>query len=526
MPPPTPSDLSQDQSFLAAPRDRQVQYLSAQDPSFAAAPPDRQQAYLDHLKPTQAAVPPTFAAPPGTPGVRNPSAVPTEIPQTLTDSLYTGANKTADDLGIPTPGQTIKNAAKAAAPTLSDAGQALMEGPANTVGSSISGVSKLINMIPGVGSKYGPPSIPPEGIASLDARTAQQSAAQNPTQQAVKTGEQVGEMLLPVKELEAPSMMGRILASGAEMGAKNASQGGSPITGAIGGVLGGGLSEGFQKLAPQLAESALGVTSKLRGHGRDIGNAILDETKGIFPSKVGAGIESAVADVGGKLEAAATAAGKVPGNMASTLPALQILYDEAAKATDKNSAPLLNGIHAVWNQLTEGITSGQQLGTGAGHTNVSPSRILALKRGIGDIIGSWAPAERAGFAGIEKQVYGALDAELDRTVPEAKALNDRLHNLLPANLRAKVTENSASSAARIMDRMARPTGALLGAAAGGGTGYKEGGVPGAIAGGAAGLVAPVLLTSPAARMAMARVLDSQVPQKLLVGAGLQADRKK
>jgi hypothetical protein len=44
-----PVDPSQDQDFLKAPRDRQIQYLQAVDPDFAKAPPERQNAYLDSV---------------------------------------------------------------------------------------------------------------------------------------------------------------------------------------------------------------------------------------------------------------------------------------------------------------------------------------------------------------------------------------------------------------------------------------------------------------------------------------------
>jgi len=47
-----PLDPAQDQDFLKAPRDQQIQYLRAFDPDFAKASPGDQSAYLDHVTKT------------------------------------------------------------------------------------------------------------------------------------------------------------------------------------------------------------------------------------------------------------------------------------------------------------------------------------------------------------------------------------------------------------------------------------------------------------------------------------------
>ena len=56
-----PLDPSQDQDFLKAPRDQQIQYLRSFDPDFAKASPSDQRAYLDHV--TRTAPAPDSAAP-------------------------------------------------------------------------------------------------------------------------------------------------------------------------------------------------------------------------------------------------------------------------------------------------------------------------------------------------------------------------------------------------------------------------------------------------------------------------------
>ncbi len=83
---------------------------------------------------------------------------------------------------------------------------------------------------------------------------------------------------------------------------------------------------------------------------------------------------------------------------------------------------------------------------------------------------------------------------------------------------------------RVIGRAAKPTGALVGAATGGGIGYKEGGLEGAGIGAGLGLFAPELLTSPKTLMMGARGMASPITQKALTplatGAALQIPKKK
>jgi hypothetical protein len=147
-------------------------------------------------------------------------------------------------------------------------------------------------------------------------------------------------------------------------------------------------------------------------------------------------------------------------------------------------------------------------------------QLLNLKRGVGELVSSWAPSEQKGFQPVVKRVYGALDAELDNAVPGTQEINQKLSSLIPARTRANIASNAAPITQRIAGRMARPTGALAGAGIGSALGYREGGREGALAGGIAGLVAPEILASPTVQMTGARAAQGAAPYALPFLRGL------
>src|SRR5439155_15379189 len=188
--------------------------------------------------------------------------------------------------------------------------------------------------------------------------------------------------------------------------------------------------------------------------------------------------------------------------------------NETAKASEKNSEATIKQLQQVWDQLTKEVGTGQSI-----PTNLSPSRILALKRGIGDTISSWTPEARKTFNPIRRAVYGALDSELDRTVPEAAELNDKMANLIPGKQRAVVESSKAGFTQRVLGRAKAHTGALVGAGIGATAGYKHGGVGDAVLYGAAGLIGPEIVAEPSVEMAAARALNSGVLRKAAQAAG-------
>lgn len=390
---------------------------------------------------------------------------------------------------------------------------------------TVSGVSTLINKLPWVGETLAPS----QGIKAMQQMKPPQGAAQK----AGYYGEQATEFLAPglgeedaalaaAKALpwmgKAAPVAGRLAAQSVGSGAVNALQGGSFATGAAAGAGSGVLGEGIRAVAPKLAESALGVTQKMRSPSKTIGQAVLDETSGLTPGAIASSASAKVAALTNQLESAAAASQ----NVASLQPALDVLDKAEQVAKSRNSAAMLGKVNAVRQQLTQDISTGQAI-----PQNVPPSQLLNLKRGIGDLISTWQPQEKAGFNGTLQKVYGALDGELDKAVPESADLNQQISSLIPAKTRAKLLSNSAPITQRVAGRLARPTGALVGAGAGGAFGYREGGTPGAVTGALTGLVAPEILSSPTTQMAAARAAQSGAPGYVLPwmrGLVLQADR--
>jgi hypothetical protein len=418
--------------------------------------------------------------------------------------------------GIAAP-QGTESVATAGVKGAKDVLTGMAEGAANTVGNAVSGTARLINKIPGVGEYLAPK----QGIEALEAKTKERSTPENTAQTIGRTGEQIGEWMLPSgAEEKAATLLGKIPyaakaipaakigVQALESGLRNKSQGGDFTTGAEAGAGGEVLSQGLQKVAPIVAETALGVTNKMRGHGRDIGGAALNELSSVRPS-------SLVGESGQKIRALTTdleSRAAQSATPATTAPALQVV-DNAIATYQKRNSPMVGKLQGLRDQLTTNAATGKAI-----PSSLPASDVLELKRGVGDLINSWNPTESRSVKPIIQRVYGALDNEVDRTVPGAQQLNQRISSLIPVKQRASILANGAPTAQRIAARIARPTGALLGA----GVGYHEYGVPGAVA----GLAIPEMLSSPTGQMFAARALKSGAIPQLGKAAALQLDRDK
>ena len=209
----------------------------------------------------------------------------------------------------------------------------------------------------------------------------------------------------------------------------------------------------------------------------------------------------------------------VPNATASLAPARQVLSSAAGRATAENAEGLHGQIGNMQDFLSRRFQSGEPI-----PESVTPRDLLNLKRGFSEEHLGWNPEIRDRALSAGREAYGALDAELDRTVPGAAGLNQRISSLIPTVRRGEAMARSEGATPRILERIARPTGALTGAAGGGIYGYQHGGAPGAIAGAGLGLVLPELVSSPTGRMIAARALNSAAPKYLvpaLRGSGLQ-----
>lgn len=146
-----------------------------------------------------------------------------------------------------------------------------------------------------------------------------------------------------------------------------------------------------------------------------------------------------------------------------------------------------------------------------------PARqFLGMKRQFdNDFISNWNPGSDTKHGlGVARQAYGAMSDELNRTVPGAEQLNHRIQGLIPAVKRAEDVSRNAGVMQKAMDRISRPTGALVPAL----IGKQMGGIPGLLA----GLGVPEMISAPAVKMLGARslygtgkLLRSPVGQRLI-----------
>ena len=211
----------------------------------------------------------------------------------------------------------------------------------------------------------------------------------------------------------------------------------------------------------------------------------------------------------------------LPNRTASLGPARSVIGNAMSSAESQNA----EGLHGQLSQMQDFL--GKRFGTGEEiPSNVTPRELLDLKRGLSEEHLRWNPETHNRALSVGRQAYGALDQELDRTVPEAAGLNQRLSSLIPVAQRAESVSRGAPALQRAAQRFGAHTGALTMGGIGAAGGYKEGGLPGAIAGGLTGIVAPELVASPEGQIALARTLYKMNGLTPLVGAGLQADRKK
>jgi hypothetical protein len=349
-----------------------------------------------------------------------------------------------------------------------------------------------------------PPALEPKGYGEKAGYLGEQVGEFFiPGPQEVKLAGKIAEYAPALGKFAAP--LGRTLAAATSTGLVNKAQGGGFTEGAAAGGVLGGLGEAGKAVAPALAETALGITKRLRGFGKTPGKAALEEIRGVSPGTLAENARTKLGELTRQLEAHA-ANSKVP---TSTDSALKVLDREQAKALSQNNRTVYDQLHAIREQLSKDLFSGQPLAD-----KLPAAKLLDLKRGIGSLEKSWNPEQRGVTKGIVRQVYSALDKELDRAVPQSAKLNQRISSLIPVATRAASVERGAGLSQRTLGRFARPTGALVGAGLGGYQGYREGGPTGALLGGLGGLVLPEVISSPTVQMQVARSLHSGGPRLL------------
>lgn len=253
-----------------------------------------------------------------------------------------------------------------------------------------------------------------------------------------------------------------------------------------------------KNLAPALAETSLGITERMRGSGRSIGETALRETSSVRPASLAKEAQGKLSNLTSTMESnvnQATAAGKV----GSTVDAHAALDAVIAK-TPRNAT----GIVSKLNELRDKL----YLDPANKVTSFTPTDLLEMKRGIGEEIKTW-PLEWQKNDKVkmaQQRLYGAIDKEIDKLVPGNDALNQTISSLIPVKSQAVRKSLQASTTQRVANRIAVHTGAAALGGVGSFFGEKAGGTSGAIVGGLAGLIAPEMASSPTARMAIARAL--------------------
>jgi hypothetical protein len=274
--------------------------------------------------------------------------------------------------------------------------------------------------------------------------------------------------------------------------------------------------------APALMEWAQGIKTP----GSKTGQALLDETKSIFPGGVRAKANEVLGELNPQLE-------KVTEASPAMIP-LQGAREEAAnqfsQAAGENVTKQKAGIRRMANQL---LTKTYEPAPGAEGPiakmpippEVSATEYRQLKQGIGHALpaGSWNPESSNAFRPVRNAIYGNMAKTFHDYVPEAAPLDERISALIPA------TEEPKHNFGHLWGPGA---GAMIGGFYGARPGIREGnagaalmgGLTGAAEGGIAGFAGPTLANI------LARSSASPALQKFVIpaatGAALQVDRKK
>ena len=213
----------------------------------------------------------------------------------------------------------------------------------------------------------------------------------------------------------------------------------------------------------------------------------------------------------------------IPNRIASLSPARNIVSGAQGKAIQQGARTTFGQLQPMATHLSEDI------GGASIPENVTPRKLLDLRRGFNDEFGQWNPETLPGVAGTGRQAYHALTDEFHRAVPGTEDIDSRISNLIHVVKRAESTSRNAPLIQRTAGRIGAHTGALTGAALGATEGRREGGLPGMVVGGATGLMLPELLATPEGRMIAARTMASPAARNLLgapiKGAALQLNRK-
>jgi len=148
---------------------------------------------------------------------------------------------------------------------------------------------------------------------------------------------------------------------------------------------------------------------------------------------------------------------------------------------------------------------------------LTPQEALDARRGYGKEFVSnrqWKQTTNSAPLAAAKQGYGGITGELHAKVPGSIEADDMIHNLAPAKAGLRqLVQKDPSIVGNVAGRVGARTGALTAATVGAEAGARRG-LGGALLGGGLGLVAPEVLSSPAAKIGMSRMAYSTLTPKI------------
>lgn len=201
-----------------------------------------------------------------------------------------------------------------------------------------------------------------------------------------------------------------------------------------------------------------------------------------------------------------------PATNASLRPARNVLGQASSLAHSQNAETLGGQLGRMQNTIGRRFDTGESI-----PENITPLEMLRLKQGFSGEHLRWNPEIHEAATAAGRNAYHAMDQELDRTVPGAEGLNQRISSLIPAKVRGESLSRENPFLQRMGQRIGARTGALTMGGLLGAEGYREHGGPGAALGFATGAALPELIADPTAQMAAARLLNHANTLKPAVG---------
>lgn len=364
------------------------------------------------------------------------------------------------------------------------------------VGRGLKGLAQMFNPLPSIESKgemAASLALPGIGLPMYRGARAQLEEAKKAYELA-KSGEYsqaaghglaaaipvAGPMVAGATEQAVKGTLGPAAELGTMVAAPTLAAKGAPLVG-----------KGLKAVAVPIAEAALDVKGTGRAFGKTPGQAVLKETAGLAPAKILKSSREAMDRIGQKIEGSYQQAGS-KGQTVSIEPAVKILWEALRDAEKGRQTNLATDIRNNIGRLSTDPA------TGKSKTTMTPDELWAIKKGQGDLT-NWSANTDLKMAGkLNRKIYRAIDAELDRVAPEVAEFNQTYSSLKEVAKRADIEARAPGITQNVLSRIRAHTGALIGAVGG----YAVGGPVGAIA----GLITPELVGSPMGAMAAARAL--------------------